>query len=77
MFNLGFYSHDLPIGSATNDLVHQVRVSLDCWKGMFEVFIYSLNMNERQGRGEAKVRQDLLAIQNTHKILYFEVEIFS
>ena len=44
---------------------------------MFEVFIYSLNMNERQGRGEAKVRQDLLAIQNTHKILYFEVEIFS
>ena len=39
-----------PLGSATNDLGHQVLISLDCWKGMFEVFIYSTKCTQK-GKG--------------------------
>ena len=39
VFRIGFYSHDLAIGSATNDLVHQVLISLDGWKEMLCSFI--------------------------------------
>ena len=57
VFRIGFYSHDLAIGSATNDLVHQVLISLDGWKEMFEVFIYSFKC-DMKGKGVAKPGYD-------------------
>ena len=70
VFRLGFYSHDLALGSATNDLVHQLLISMDGWKGMFEVFIYSFAC-ERKGKGWAKPGYDTTCWRSKALIEYF------
>ena len=79
-FRVGFYSHDLAIGSATNDLVHQVLISLDGWKGMFEVFIYS-NKCTKKGKGLSNHGYDKLCWRSKalveHYLLKNRCRLFS